>query len=226
MPVTTNNSIYYADGSTVLSIADISAATATSVQNAFDLRQKQSFRWKDLTTRNNQINMAKGDIGYVESNDTEYIYDGSYWKTWSKAQTSYTATITNFNLTSPTVTIANYSISSGVCFVQFISTLATGGALTATFGDISLSLPVACSATTDFVSKQAALSGSIQMRNNAGTSVYGGLVRLHGNDPGYVNILRSAATPVGTYLAVSASTPFTWATAGDSISGAFSYPVV
>jgi hypothetical protein len=46
MPATTPDDIFFADGDTPLSIEDISAASATSVQNAFARRQKQSFRWE------------------------------------------------------------------------------------------------------------------------------------------------------------------------------------
>jgi len=224
MPTYGADNIYYADGSTVLSIADISAATASSVQDAFDVRQKQSFRWADSAAQANQTGMAQGDVGYNETDDIEYYWHNSDWKPWNKMKASYTATISSFALaTTATSIIAHFSISSGICLVEFSAVLGTGAATG--IGTLNISLPpgLPSVASASFYDNNAVLQGSIQMQNNAGTVIYGGLVRTHATDTGLANILRASAT-AGQYAQVTSALPFAWA-AGDNITGAFSYLV-
>lgn len=84
MPTTSPDNIYYADGSTPMSAEAISAAEATSVQNALNslinnTRQIRAFVWADTAARNDQIGMTEGDIGYQLDSDTNYQYTGSVW---------------------------------------------------------------------------------------------------------------------------------------------------
>jgi hypothetical protein len=58
MPTTSPDSIYYADGTTPASLADITAAMATSVQNAFNVREMQSFSWANSTAKSAQTGMV------------------------------------------------------------------------------------------------------------------------------------------------------------------------
>ena len=84
MPTTSPDNIYYADGSTPMSAETISAAEATSVQEALnakinDTRQIQTFVWADTAARNAQTGMTEGDFGYQLDNDLTYRYTGSIW---------------------------------------------------------------------------------------------------------------------------------------------------
>lgn len=84
MPVTSPDSIYYADGSTPIAIETITAAMATSVQDALDAlvndaRQIQTFVWANTAARNAQTGMTEGDEGYQLDNNTNYQYTGTAW---------------------------------------------------------------------------------------------------------------------------------------------------
>lgn len=83
MPTTTPDAIYFADSSTSMSAEAISAAEATSVQNAFDafreFRQIQTFVWADSGARGSQAGMSEGDMGYQLDTDMYYYYSGSVW---------------------------------------------------------------------------------------------------------------------------------------------------
>lgn len=84
MPTTSPDNIYYADSSTSMSAEAISAAEATSVQNAFDAkindtRQLQTFLWANAAARNAQTGMVEGDWGFTQSEQTAYRYVRSFW---------------------------------------------------------------------------------------------------------------------------------------------------
>jgi len=225
MPATTPDKIFYADGSTLLSIATISATTATSVQTALSKKQKQTFRWEIAGEKASTEGMVIGDIGYNVPDNTEYIYNGSTWLPWNRLREVYTATISNFSLaTTATTVLAYYSISSGVCNIDMLATLGTGA--TTGIGDVTLSLPTGFTMAyhPDFQTYRMILPGSVQMRNAAGTVMFGGAVRMDATTPSNtVNILRNSAT-AGQLAAVTASLPFVWAT-GDQLQASFSYNV-
>lgn len=79
MPVTSPDSIYYADGSTAMSAEAISAAQATSVQDALDVRQIKSYVWANATARGTQTGMTEGDMGYQRDTNEPYLYTGTAW---------------------------------------------------------------------------------------------------------------------------------------------------
>lgn len=81
MPLTTPDNIFYADGSTPLSVEAISAAEATSIQDALtNSRAIRSYRWADLAARNAQIDMQAGDEGYQIDTNANYRYNGTDWR--------------------------------------------------------------------------------------------------------------------------------------------------
>jgi hypothetical protein len=224
MPTTSPDNIYFADGETPLSIQDISAATATSVQVAFDSRQNQNFRWAGAGDRELTENMVIGDLGYNVPDKTQYIYDGVSWKIWNKVRSVYTATMQNFAMTGgATSIVAYYGVSSGFCNIQVLAILGAGSATN--IGDIALTLPTGYPVIypTNFFSNRASLDGTVQMRNASGATIYGGLVRLVSDSPQSVNVLRASGT-AGTFAAVSPTAPFSWAV-GDQCVMSFSYPV-
>lgn len=84
MPTTSPDGIYYADGSTPMSAEAISAAEATSVQNALDAlvndtRQIQTFVWANAAARTAQTGMIAGDFGFQTDTSTTYRYVNSAW---------------------------------------------------------------------------------------------------------------------------------------------------
>lgn len=85
MNLTSPDNIAYASTSDDLSVEDITAAMATSVQDALDdlvndTRQRQTYRWADATARTAQAGMQAGDEGYQVDTATDYIYTGSTWR--------------------------------------------------------------------------------------------------------------------------------------------------
>lgn len=84
MPTTSPDGIYFADGATAMSAESISAAEATSVQDALDdlvhtNRQLQAYDWLNSAARTAQTGMTEGALGYQRDTDVYYTYDGSAW---------------------------------------------------------------------------------------------------------------------------------------------------
>lgn len=222
MPTTSPDSIYYADGTTPASLADITSAMATSVQNALNLREGHSFKWANATEKSAQSGMATGDIGYQADDDTFYIYNGSAWKIWAKEPTTYSPTFTNFAASSSSFT---YSISSGRVFITGKATCAT----TLPTGLISFSTPTGYNVDlTTLANLEAAIIG-VGAVDDASTSVnYPVQVRVSSSTQVSLAALsyNGAATGLAysALAATSATVPLTWAS-GDIFYVTFSYPV-
>lgn len=222
MPITSPDSIYYADGTTPASIATITAAVATSVQNAFNVRELRNYSWADATSRNAQTGMTTGEIGYQIDNDTFYIYDGSTWKIYAKQETEYVPTFTNLT---PTSTSFAYSISGGIATVIGICTNST----TTTTG-IRMTLPSGYNINTAYVQADTA-----EFISHLGAATYYDL-SLTTDFAGFVSAYNATSVLFGRYVASTAnltsgavggsSNPFgaAWAS-GDLITTTFSYPV-
>lgn len=80
MPVTSPDNIFYADGSTPMSVEAISAAEATSVQEALTTsRAIRSYKWPTSVERDAQAGMEAGDQGYQIDTKVTYTYSGTAW---------------------------------------------------------------------------------------------------------------------------------------------------
>jgi len=219
MPITSPDSIYYADGTTLASLADITSAMATSVQNALDLREGHTFAWANATEKSAQIGMVTGDIGYQADNSTFYIYNGSSWKIWAKAPASYSPTFTNFTASSSSFT---YSIAAGVVRITGKATCSTTlptGAITFTTPtgyniDIT-SLAAVIPAQIGFGGVDAATDHPLGVRVASATSVALTATAYNG---------AAAGTAYTTIVATSNLIPKTWAST-DVFYVTFSYPV-
>lgn len=222
MPTTTPDSIFYADGTTPASLADITSAMATSVQNALDLREGHSFKWADSTEKSAQSGMLTGDTGYQEDNATFYIYNGTSWKIWAKQATAYTPTFSNFTATSSAFT---YSIAGGRVFVSgkatCSSTLPTGAVTFTTPSGYNID-------TTSLDAGEATLTGSGAVDDASSTTEYPVSVRVTSSTA--VSLIaptyNGAATGTAylTLTTTSSTVPLTWAQ-GDVFYVTFSYPV-
>lgn len=81
MATTSPDNIFYADGSTPMSAAAISAAEATSVQQALSSsRAIRTYKWANKAARDLQTDMTDGDIGDQLDNNSQWRYDGTAWK--------------------------------------------------------------------------------------------------------------------------------------------------
>jgi hypothetical protein len=217
MPTTSPDNIYYADGTTPASLATITAAMATSVQDALLLRETHSFSWADQTARNAQTGMATGDIGYQIDNATYFRYTGSAWVIWAKAETSYSPTFTNFTASSATFT---YMITGGRAFVTGKATCAS----TLPTGSITLTTPSGYAiAMTNFANSIASIIGIGGVDDASTSTDYPVNVRTASSSSVTVTAINAAGT-YATTVATSASIPLTWAS-GDVMYLSFSYPV-
>jgi len=223
MPVTSPDSIYYADGTTPASLADITSAMATSVQDALNLREGHSFSWADASARSAQTGMATGDIGYQVDTDTFYIYNGSAWKIWAKQAASYTPTFTSFTASSSTFT---YSIAGGVVTVTGKATCST----TLPTGSIRFTTPSGYNIdTTALATAEAAIIGTGGLDVTGSSTNYGLNVRVSSSTQ--VALIAQSYNPTSatnpSYVVTattSASVPKVWAS-GDVFYVTFQYPV-
>ena len=217
MPTTSPDSIYYADGTTPASLADITAAMATSVQNSLNLREGHSFSWPNSASRSAQTGMSTGDIGYQVDSDVFYIYTGATWTIWAKQSASYTPTFTAFTTSASSFV---YSISSGIVSVQGKFTCAA----TLPTGSITFTTPTGYNISSVYLaSAQAAIIGTGGVDDASTTSDYPIAVRA----TSVSSVSLVAFNAAGTYLtavATSATIPLTWAS-GDNVYVQFQYPV-
>lgn len=219
MPTTSPDSIYYADGTTPASLADITAAMATSVQNALNLREGHSFSWANSAGRSAQTGMAAGDIGYQIDTDVFYIYTGAAWVIWAKQPATYTPTFTNFTASSSAFV---YSIASGMVNVQGKFTCAA----TLPTGSITFTTPSGYNInTTQLGTVQAAIIGTGGVDDASTTTDYLAGVRVVSSTSVALVGYNAAATASLTVSTSSATVPLTWAS-GDIAYVRFSYPVV
>lgn len=216
MPITSPDSIYYADGTTPASLADITAAMASSVQNALNLRESQSFRWANATAKSAQEGMLEGDIGYQSDTDVFYIYDGSNWKIWAKALTAYTPTFTNFTNSARNFV---FSVAAGIVTVSGQATCS------GSVGEIFISLPSGFNVNSAILAtSNAVVVGTGGVDDASTTTNYLVGVRISSSTSAAV-VGYSAAAPASlTVTPTSSSVPLTWAT-GDILTVNFSYPV-
>lgn len=216
MPTTTGDSIYYADGTTPASLADITSAMAQSVQNALNLREAHNFKFANNTEKSAQIGMVVGDIGYQVDVDTYYRYDGTTWKTWAKAPTTYTPTFTNFNATSSSFI---YSIAAGVCTLTGFATRGSSS------GAITMTLPVNINSAYMQLTVGAASRGVGFGSGTAfdGTTAYSLLAAPYSASTVRLRAQGAASTYVN-FVDVSSSVPFVWAS-GHQFGVHLSYPV-
>jgi len=217
MPTTSPDSIYYADGTTPASIATITAAMATSIQDAFSLRELKSYSWADETARNAQTGMSASEIGYQVDNDTYYIYNNSAWQIWAKAATEYTPSFTAFTSSSSTFT---YSIAGSRVFITGTftcsSTLPTGVITFTTPQDYNID-------TTYFDLVRAAIIGTCGIDDASTSNDYDGVVRVVSSSTVSIAV-KDVGTTYVRLQSTSASVPMTWAS-GDNVYVNFSYPV-
>lgn len=215
MPTTSPDSIYYADGTTPASLADITSAMATSVQNAMNLREAHNFSWADSASRAAQTGMVVGDIGYQIDTGVFYIYSGSAWRIWAKAPATYTPTFTGF---SSTVFSFTYSVAAG--FVRVIGKATLSSAVTAT---MTISTPTGFNVDLTSLGTQIPAS-QIGFGGVDGTTDHPLGVRTETSG----RVALSAFNAAGTYLTVvntAAAIPLTWAI-GNVLYVSFAYPVV
>jgi hypothetical protein len=216
MPTTSPDNIYYADGTTPASLADITSAMATSVQNAFNVREMQSFSWANSTAKNAQTGMIIGDIGYQIDNLVYYRWDGSGWRIWAKAPAAYTPTISGigvglsnftFSVASGTVNVSGVAVASGVASGAIIISLPSGFNINSVLLGVS-SVVIIGNGGMDDSSSATDYPLGVKVLTASSISL----------------IAYNTASTILNIVNTSASVPVAWAS-GDVLSVNFSYPV-
>jgi len=217
MPTTSPDSIYYADGTTPASLSNITAAIATSVQNALNIREQKNYVWADTTAQSAQTGMAVGDIGYKVDNDVYYIYSGSAWRIWAKQPTAYTPTITGlstssrsfiYSISGGVVSVSGYGISSGVATGQVVISLPSTFNVNAALLPTSNAVIIGTGGLDDASSATNNYSLGVRVVTNSTVGLMG----------------YNAASTTLLVVDTSASIPVAWAS-GDVFNVNFSYPV-
>lgn len=221
MPITSPDSIYYADGTTLASLETITAAMANSVQTALNKRQAKSFVWADSTARNAQTGMTEGDIGLQSDTAVYYIYQGTSWLVWAKAPTAYTPTITG---PATSATSFSYSIEGGRVHVTGYMTFS--GASTAA---LTLTTPTGYNINTGIIA--ASIAAQIGTGGlNIGSTRYQLGVNVSSATAVALtaNLYNPTASGTASYITMVAATgalPGTIAS-GSTLYVNFSYPVL
>lgn len=105
------------------SVVAESQTQATSIQAAFDKRQRYDFVWDDSADRTAQTGMVQGSRGYQIDTATEYMYDNSNWRLFTP-HIEFTASkgsfangvvtlVGNFSLDNTPTTDANLAVPGG-----------------------------------------------------------------------------------------------------------------
>jgi hypothetical protein len=219
MPTTTPDNIYYADGTTPASLATITSAMATSVQEALNVREGHSYSWANTTARSGQTGMSTGDIGYQIDSQVYYIYNGVSWEIWAKAPASYSPTFGGFTVSASSFT---YSIASGVVritgkatlssVVTAIMTISTPSGYNIDLTSVGAAIPAS---QIGFGGVDAATDHPLGVRVSTATAVALSATAYNGAAAGvaYTTIVNTGAT-----------VPKTWAS-GDIFYVSFLYPV-
>lgn len=80
MPVTSGDNIFFPDNSSPLATASDFSTMASSVQNAFNFRERFNFTWANSSERTSQLGMVQGSTGYQVDTRSEYVYDLGAWR--------------------------------------------------------------------------------------------------------------------------------------------------
>lgn len=161
-----------------------------------------SYVWANSSDRTAQTGMTVGAKGTQADTGATYRYDGSAWKIWELAPTSYTPTLTGFGGTAPTV-VGTYMVSGGRVIADVTVTFVSGTTLSA---HPTATLPVAAAATY----LQDSIFGRVYLlvagNNYPATTLRHTTTSLVTSYP---------ETASGTYIGVasiSSTVPATWAT--------------
>lgn len=216
MPTTTPDNIFYAGTTTPMSIEDITAMIATSVQTALNGRAQQTFLWSNATARNAQTGMNTGDEGLQQDTGVTYKFLSGAWKAWLSDWVAYTATQTSFNTGTGGSATADtqYKYTNGDVRVRYNFVFGTSGTTFPTAPSFSLPVQASVVPVTNYVysSMGAILDASAPATNLAYT-------RANATSVTSVQIQTLVS---GATATITTTVPWTWAQA-DTMSGDFTY---
>lgn len=222
MQLTPNFDIAYADTGDNVSIEDITAAMADSVDDAFvaqtALRAGYDYRWANAAARTAQAGMVIDSRGYQIDTNITYRYNGSAWKAWESDWISYTPTLTNVAIGtggSP-ANVATYRYEQGRVRVRGNIVLGTSGMSVA--GTVNITLPL--TAAAQLITAWGSLTGSATMFDTSATTNFIAFPAFNAASVTAFTILNSGTN--GLRVATSPTSPFTWA-ASDSFGYDFVY---
>lgn len=124
MPNTSPDNINYPDTSFAQNQPAYMATHASSVQAAFDKRQRYSYYWANATARTSQTGMTEGSLGYQVDTKTDYQYDNGAWRL-SVEHAEFNATMTVNGATVTTLGAFSY-ISANTTSTSFVTPAGSG----------------------------------------------------------------------------------------------------
>lgn len=235
MPTTSPDNIYYADSSTAMSAEAISAAVATSVQDALDskvndTRQIQSFVWANAAARTAQTGMAEGDWGYQQDTDVTYRYTTA----WNPYYAGGLVQVVPSSVTNGSVSAAGVVTSSSVALVR------TRDAFPSTFRVFQIDYDVTTSAAAGLNARFAvdatdattaydnqrftavnATAAAVQSLNAAEVQVSSGIGAINARHVGQIMVTTPNTTDATMWniAGVASTNPMTSATGLYNVSG-------
>jgi len=80
MATTTPDNIAYPNTTDPWATQSDLAATASSVQNALNKRERYEYVWANSAARTAETTMVEGSLGYQVDTQTDYVYSGGSWR--------------------------------------------------------------------------------------------------------------------------------------------------
>lgn len=117
-----------------------SSAQATTIQTAFNFRQRYEFVWANAAARTGQTGMTNGSSGYQVDTKSEYIYDIGAWRLRTP-YAEYAATVQSIPNGTNTA-VSNFSLVSANTTDSTFTSVTTNAITLVQPGVYSLSLTV------------------------------------------------------------------------------------
>lgn len=223
MNVTTEFLIASADTGDDLSVEDITAAMADSVETAMvGLRIRNTIpRFADASARTAAFTAAGitptlGMRSVLTSDEITYRYNGSAWKAWESAWTTYVATLTGFAVGTggSALNSTKYRYVGGDVEIDFKFIFGTSGQTFPTSPTFTLPSGIALQAAPwiNFILNNCNLLDSGTANIRAGMVGYS----TAATDKVTISYQNALLTTTG----ISVTAPWTWA-AGDAFAGRF-----
>lgn len=217
MQLTPNFDIAYADTGDNVSIEDITAAMADSVDDALVEitagRANLNYRWADAAARTAQAGMIVGYTGYQVDTGITYKYDGTVWDAWQSDFITWSTAPTNLTVGTggAASSLQRYKLINGKALVDYKFVLGASGASVGTGPYITLPFNI-----VNPTARFAVLTGDGNIYDLSATTNYYTKVRV--NDASLTQVLISSYA--GTFANITATLPMAFG-AGDMYQGEF-----
>jgi len=140
LALTSPDNIAYATTASPQSLPAVSAAQATSVQEALLERAIHTHKWANATERGAELDMTEGDLGYQTDVKTIWLYSGAAWQPLIAPSLAYPAAMQGIGSLGNGVLTAQYARFGEMVTVE--GSLQIGSSTTFNGAEFAVSLPV------------------------------------------------------------------------------------